>query len=176
MDLALELTKLALAFPRQRLSEAEHEERVVMYVESLAPRWAPEQLAEAMKRGRLRWQFFPTIAEIEVECHGVAPPADPSPRLLCMPKPTENERQNGLAVLAKIKGLLKGIKPSSTGQGTVRGDPEADPVGALQRVAKALAGRRLIPMPWRESGEQALCPACPETLCADCPLKVGGTI
>ena len=85
-QLAVMLTRLALAFPRQRLSEAEHEERTVMYVETLTPRWRLDVIEDSLREGLTRWKWFPTIAEIEELCQAANARrwaiSNPPPRLV----------------------------------------------------------------------------------------------
>lgn len=65
------LGRAQLAFPRQKLSEEEHTERCLLYVEVLIPRWPIDILVEAVIHGIPSWDFFPTPREIEFRCQAI---------------------------------------------------------------------------------------------------------
>jgi len=164
--LAEMLTRLTLAFPRQRLSEAEHEERVMLYVEALAPRWPLAVIAEALHHGLREWRWFPTVAEIEAECsaararrYAIANPA-PVPRrqiedTRAPAQRTDPEVVAGMsALVSSLRAKVATVPRSGPIEPTREPGDEDTKADALRRVRAATAGRALIPMPWHERAAQ----------------------
>lgn len=66
------LTKLSLCYPDAKLSDAEFEQRMIVYLESLTPRYRdPAVIEAAMISGPPTWRFFPTPGEVGALCNTI---------------------------------------------------------------------------------------------------------
>jgi hypothetical protein len=157
--LVILLTRQALVYPPRKMSDDEAEERVLMYVDFLAPRWPLDVIREALDeilRDESASDWFPSPGAIHRACRKVQARRSPRPEVQAPIAIEYKPPGRDLVMAGKFAALAaqiaKGPSHVDTSPGTI---PRSSPFNETptevrarnRRVADALAARKPIPLP-----------------------------